>query len=121
MLLSISDNCVTGTNGKTTVATLLSHVFNVLGYPAKTAGNIGFPLSELIAEYSDYESHIFWRLVHSSRVCFPALKQSKEFGRISPKITWITDQSKIILNLNYPNEKVQGHDLCGEKCASMGS
>ena len=50
---------ITGTNGKTTVATLLSHVFNVLGYPAKTAGNIGFPLSELIAEYSDHESHIF--------------------------------------------------------------
>ena len=28
---------ISGTNGKTTVATLLSHVFNVLGYPAKTA------------------------------------------------------------------------------------
>lgn len=38
---------ITGTNGKTTTATLMAEVLNVAGQPAKLAGNIGFPASEV--------------------------------------------------------------------------
>jgi UDP-N-acetylmuramoylalanine--D-glutamate ligase len=38
---------VTGTNGKTTVAELLGHVYETAGEPVAVAGNVGTPLSEL--------------------------------------------------------------------------
>jgi len=54
---------VTGTNGKTTVTTLLGEVFTKAGRDAVTAGNIGFPLIEamrsgaevVVAEVSSFQ------------------------------------------------------------------
>lgn len=40
---------VTGTNGKTTTVELTTHLLQKLGVPARYAGNIGVPLSELAA------------------------------------------------------------------------
>lgn len=39
---------VTGTNGKTTVTTLLTRLLNAQGYHATSCGNIGYPLSEAV-------------------------------------------------------------------------
>ena len=41
---------VTGTNGKTTVAELLGHVYRTAGEPVAVAGNVGTPLSSLAGE-----------------------------------------------------------------------
>ncbi len=41
---------VTGTNGKTTVAELLGHVWRTAGEPVAVAGNVGTPLASLVAE-----------------------------------------------------------------------
>jgi UDP-N-acetylmuramoylalanine--D-glutamate ligase len=41
---------VTGTNGKTTVAELLGHVWRVAGEPVAVAGNVGTPLASLVDE-----------------------------------------------------------------------
>ena len=44
---------VTGTNGKTTVAELLGHVYRGAGEPVAVAGNVGTPLSGLAGELAD--------------------------------------------------------------------
>ena len=41
---------VTGTNGKTTVAELLGHVWRTAGQPVAVAGNVGTPLASLVGE-----------------------------------------------------------------------
>jgi UDP-N-acetylmuramoylalanine--D-glutamate ligase len=41
---------VTGTNGKTTVAELLGHVWREAGEPVAVAGNVGTPLATLVGE-----------------------------------------------------------------------
>jgi UDP-N-acetylmuramoylalanine--D-glutamate ligase len=41
---------VTGTNGKTTTAELLGHVYRGAGEPVAVAGNVGTPLSQLVGE-----------------------------------------------------------------------
>ncbi len=41
---------VTGTNGKTTVAELLGHLYRTAGEPVAVAGNVGTPLSALAGE-----------------------------------------------------------------------
>jgi UDP-N-acetylmuramoylalanine--D-glutamate ligase len=41
---------VTGTNGKTTVAELLGHVWRTAGRPVAVAGNVGTPLASLVGE-----------------------------------------------------------------------
>jgi UDP-N-acetylmuramoylalanine--D-glutamate ligase len=41
---------VTGTNGKTTVAELLGHVWRTAGEPVAVAGNVGTPLATLVGE-----------------------------------------------------------------------
>ena len=41
---------VTGTNGKTTTAELLGHVYRTAGEPVAVAGNVGTPLSSLAGE-----------------------------------------------------------------------
>ena len=50
---------VTGTNGKTTLATFLTHLYEISGKPAVVAGNVGIPLSQLVADGLDSESTIF--------------------------------------------------------------
>ena len=50
---------ITGTNGKSTIVTLLSHIFNKLGYNTTTAGNIGIPLSQLIADQVTPPERVF--------------------------------------------------------------
>ena len=42
---------VTGTNGKTTTTELTAALLNALGVPARPAGNIGVPLSDVAAEW----------------------------------------------------------------------
>jgi UDP-N-acetylmuramoylalanine--D-glutamate ligase len=49
---------ITGTNGKTTVATLLHHALGKLGHITSTAGNIGLPLSQFVADQVDLNSRI---------------------------------------------------------------
>ncbi|MFT4553023.1 MAG: UDP-N-acetylmuramoylalanine--D-glutamate ligase [Chlamydiales bacterium] len=44
---------ITGTNGKTTVTMMVSHVLNACGIPACIAGNIGEPLSAQILKHPD--------------------------------------------------------------------
>jgi UDP-N-acetylmuramoylalanine--D-glutamate ligase len=41
---------ITGTNGKTTVTSLVGHILNECGMPAETVGNIGRPAIEAVAE-----------------------------------------------------------------------
>ncbi len=41
---------VTGTNGKTTVAELLGHLWRTAGEPVRVAGNVGTPLASLVGE-----------------------------------------------------------------------
>lgn len=49
---------ITGTNGKTSLATLLCHALHKLGYKAKVAGNIGYSLSQLIADSVSMDERI---------------------------------------------------------------
>ncbi len=45
--------CITGSNGKTTVTSMLEHILVGMGKKAKAGGNIGLPALELL--YQDYE------------------------------------------------------------------
>ena len=44
---------ITGTNGKTTTTSLISHILDVANVPHFTAGNIGIPLSEYALKTTD--------------------------------------------------------------------
>jgi UDP-N-acetylmuramoylalanine-D-glutamate ligase len=46
--------CVTGTKGKSTTASLLTHCLNALGHAAVTIGNIGVPVTEVSLDGIDY-------------------------------------------------------------------
>ncbi len=50
---------ITGTNGKTTLTTLLGKIWNESGKKAVMAGNIGLPLCELIAKGLDPDAMVF--------------------------------------------------------------
>jgi UDP-N-acetylmuramoylalanine--D-glutamate ligase len=50
---------ITGTNGKTTLTTLLSKVWNEAGRVGVAAGNIGLPLCEVIARGLDPKAVVF--------------------------------------------------------------
>jgi UDP-N-acetylmuramoylalanine--D-glutamate ligase len=50
---------ITGTNGKTTLATFLAHLWNVNGTSAIAAGNVGLPLSQVIADGLGKETTVF--------------------------------------------------------------
>ena len=50
---------VTGTNGKTTLTTLLTQVWNTSGRSAVAAGNVGLPLCELVANGLNRETLVF--------------------------------------------------------------
>lgn len=41
---------ITGTNGKTSLTTFLSHLWNTVNRPSAVAGNVGVPISQLIAD-----------------------------------------------------------------------
>ena len=45
--------CITGSNGKTTVTSMLEHILTGMGKKAKAGGNIGLPALELL--FKDYE------------------------------------------------------------------
>jgi UDP-N-acetylmuramoylalanine--D-glutamate ligase len=47
---------ITGTNGKTTVATLVAELLNALGHNARLGGNIGTPLTELVGKLNGEEN-----------------------------------------------------------------
>ena len=48
--LSCPTIMVTGTNGKTTVVTMIEKLLNSAGFKAKAAGNIGYPVSQLVLD-----------------------------------------------------------------------
>lgn len=45
---------ITGTNGKTTTVSLLTHILQECGYQAKACGNIGYPVLSCLDEDLDY-------------------------------------------------------------------
>ncbi len=47
---------ITGTNGKTTVATLVAELLNALGHGARLGGNVGIPLTELVGKLNGEEN-----------------------------------------------------------------
>lgn len=49
---------VTGSNGKSTVATLLGDILNKCGVGAAVAGNIGVPILSLLDSQSSFEFHV---------------------------------------------------------------
>ena len=49
---------VTGTNGKTTTTSLITHIFNVNGIDAVSCGNIGYPLSTACIEHSQLDYYV---------------------------------------------------------------
>ena len=51
---------ITGTNGKTSLATILSHVANNLGLPSIALGNIGHPLSSAAVTWGKRSEKIFF-------------------------------------------------------------
>jgi UDP-N-acetylmuramoylalanine--D-glutamate ligase len=57
--LSNSIVAITGTNGKTTLTTLLGRIWKEAGKTAVEAGNIGLPLCELIARGLDPKALVF--------------------------------------------------------------
>ena len=50
---------ITGTNGKTTLTTFLTHLWNTNGKNAVAAGNVGIPLSRVVADGINEETTIF--------------------------------------------------------------
>tara|TARA_B110000240_G_scaffold38344_1_gene42534 strand:- start:7472 stop:8836 length:1365 start_codon:yes stop_codon:yes gene_type:complete len=48
--------CITGSNGKTTVTSIIEHILNNIGKKSKAGGNIGLPALELL--YEKYEYYI---------------------------------------------------------------
>lgn len=48
-------NAITGTKGKTTTTTLINYIFNKSGKPSRLAGNIGFPISDLVDDIAEDE------------------------------------------------------------------
>jgi len=50
---------VTGTNGKTSLVTLLSHIWNKLGKPAVCGGNVGTSLSEVVTRGLRADTTVF--------------------------------------------------------------
>ena len=50
---------ITGTNGKTTLATMLTHAWKALGYSAVAAGNVGVPICKLLADGLKRDTFVF--------------------------------------------------------------
>ena len=73
--------CITGSNGKTTVTSMLEHILIGMGKKAKAGGNIGLPALELL--FKDYE---FCILELSSF----QLETTKKIKSLSSAITNIT-------------------------------
>ncbi|MCB1213659.1 MAG: UDP-N-acetylmuramoyl-L-alanine--D-glutamate ligase, partial [Chlamydiia bacterium] len=49
---------VTGTNGKTTVTSLVAHVLNSQGYFTRAVGNIGYPLCEVLLSDTPLSTYV---------------------------------------------------------------
>jgi len=50
---------ITGTNGKTTLATMLTHAWKALGHSAVAAGNVGVPICKLLADELNQDTVVF--------------------------------------------------------------
>jgi len=50
---------ITGTNGKTTLATMLTHAWKALGNSAVAAGNVGVPICKLLADGLNRDTVVF--------------------------------------------------------------
>ena len=49
---------ITGTNGKTTLSSLISHVFQKIGQKSVLAGNMGYPLSQHLSESVGFKENV---------------------------------------------------------------
>lgn len=76
---------VTGTNGKTTTTELVSHILRGAGHQAVVAGNIGSPLSDIVAEPAASEERII--------VCECSSFQLEDTVRFAPECA-------VLLNLS---------------------
>lgn len=47
--------CITGTNGKSTVTSLIDHIFRYAGKKSVACGNLGMPLSEIVLNHKDLD------------------------------------------------------------------
>ena len=73
--------CITGSNGKTTVTSIVEHILNMIGKKSKAGGNIGLPALELL--YEDYEYYIL-------ELSSFQLEMTKKIKAVSSVITNIT-------------------------------
>ncbi|MDG0965251.1 MAG: UDP-N-acetylmuramoyl-L-alanine--D-glutamate ligase [Opitutales bacterium] len=108
---------ITGTNGKTTLATFLTHLWNSINRPAVCGGNIGVPFSQLVADGIDEETTVF--LETSSF-------QSEDLEFIKPKATLWTnfDEDHIDYHStreNYFFAKAKLLEQTGDGLAIVGS
>ncbi len=76
---------VTGTNGKTTVVTLIEKIFNDFGYNALACGNIGLPLIDTI-DIEDGDEKLF-RIIEISSFQLERIKSFKPHVCIVLNIT----------------------------------
>lgn len=60
-LREVSQRCVgiTGTNGKTTVTLLVTHILNHSGVKAVALGNVGIPITAAIDKWSNNDAEVF--------------------------------------------------------------
>ena len=92
---------ITGTNGKTTVAELLGHVWRTAGEPVAVAGNVGTPLSSLVGEL-DPETTV---------VCEASSFQLEDADAFAP-------ECGVLLNVT-PDHLDRHHDLAAYLSAKL--
>ncbi|HJO93459.1 MAG TPA: UDP-N-acetylmuramoyl-L-alanine--D-glutamate ligase [Victivallales bacterium] len=110
---------ITGTNGKTTVTELCSHLLNKSGLKTTTAGNIGKPLAEIVMANEKYD-YIVLELssfqLHYIDVFKPFLAVVLNID--SDHIDWhcslknyIHDKMNIIKNIHFKNKIIINYNL----------
>jgi UDP-N-acetylmuramoylalanine--D-glutamate ligase len=65
---------ITGTNGKTTVTLLVTHVLNFAGQPAKALGNIGIPITSYVHSSQSNEQAHEWVVAELSSFQLETMK-----------------------------------------------
>ena len=92
---------VTGSNGKTTVSTLITEILRRAGYNPRLCGNVGLPFSEFVLRLKDVDYIV---LEVSSFQLESLLDPSSEFQRLAVSDPLHVDGFKpriaVILNLN---------------------
>jgi len=85
---------ITGTNGKTTLTEFLAHALQTAGVPAFATGNIGRPLSDLVADRSGGEAR-------DLAICEVSSFQAETLQHLRPEATLWT---------NFAEDHLERHD-----------